>query len=65
MTDGRGRQFVDNIAQVGGRVLADPAGYGKDWSSRPWYREARMTEGVCATDIYRSTATGDYCFTVA
>ncbi len=64
-TDAQGRQFVDNIGLRDGRVVNDPAGYGRDWSERPWFRAAIASRGVCATDIYRSTATGDFCFTVA
>jgi methyl-accepting chemotaxis protein len=65
LTDGKGRQLVDNICRGDGRIIHDPAGYGRDWSRRPWYLEAVRKEGVCSTDIYRSAATGDFCFTVA
>jgi len=64
-TNGNGRQLVDNICRGDGRVIHDPSGYGRDWSRRPWYLEATRTEGVFSTDIYRSAATGDFCFTVA
>jgi methyl-accepting chemotaxis protein len=65
VTDAQGRQFVDNIGWKEGRVAPDSSGFGRDWSDRPWYCEARHSTEVCTTDIYRSTATGDYCFTVA
>jgi hypothetical protein len=65
VTDPKGRQFVDNIGLREGRIARDPAGYGRDWSQRPWFKAAMEDSGVCATDIYRSTATGDFCFTVA
>ena len=65
VTDAKGRQFVDNIGRREGRIVHDPSGYGRDWSQRPWFRAALASCGVCATDIYRSTATGDFCFTVA
>jgi len=64
-TGANGRQIVDNIGWRAGRVAHDPAGFGRDWTQRPWYREALRCSGVCSTDIYRSTATGDFCFTVA
>ena len=64
-TGANGRQIVDNIGWKEGRVAHDPAGFGRDWTQRPWYREALRCPGVCSTDIYRSTATGDFCFTVA
>ncbi len=65
LTDADGRQVVDNLRQRGGRVTHDPGGFGRDWSARPWYRVARAQPGACATDVYRSSATGDFCFTVA
>jgi methyl-accepting chemotaxis protein len=65
LTDARGRQIVDNIGWREGRVEHDPKGYGRDWSERPWYEEALRQPGVCSTDVYRSSATGDFCFTIA
>jgi len=64
-TDPLGRQIVDNIACGDRRARHDEAGYNRDWSERPWYRDAIATAKVCATDIYRSTATGDFCFTIS
>lgn len=64
ITDGRGRQFVDNITWRDGGIVHDPAGYGQDWSRRPWYLDAIRNEGIHSTDIYRSAATKDFCFTV-
>jgi len=63
-TDAAGRQFVDNLRRRGDRVEYDKSGYGRDWSERPWFRQGAAAEGVTSTDLYRSTATGDYCFTV-
>jgi hypothetical protein len=65
VTDARGRQVVDNVTMQGGRVVHDASGFRRDWSGRPWYREALDAAGVRATDIYRSSATGDFCFTIA
>ena len=65
LTDSNGRQTIDNLVQGASGVVRDPSAFGRDWSDRPWYREAVRCAGVCSTDIYRSTATGDYCFTVA
>jgi hypothetical protein len=63
-TDAVGRQIVDNIACADQRARHD-AGYNRDWSERPWYRNAVASEKICSTDIYRSTATGDFCFTIS
>ena len=34
-------------------------------ASRPWYRAALASDAVCSTDLYRSSATGDFCFTIS
>ncbi len=65
LTDPRGRQIVDNLRRRDGGVGRDPAGFGRDWAGRPWFRAALENTGAWATDVYRSTATGDFCFTVA
>ena len=65
VTNAAGRQVIDNLVQKDGLIVHDPAGFGRDWSDRPWYRAARATREPISTDIYRSTATKDYCFTVA
>ena len=64
-TDGTGRQIVDNICQTDRQITHDPKAFGSAWSDRPWFQEAMNSDGVCATDIYRSQATRDFCFTVA
>lgn len=65
LTDARGRQFVDNIGWKEGRVERDAGGFSRDWSERPWFREAVERAEVGSTNIYRSAATGDFCFTVS
>ncbi len=65
LTDARGCQIVDNLGLRGDVLTRDPAGFGRDWSDRPWYRAALDHDGACPTDVYRSTATGDFCFTIA
>lgn len=64
VTDARGRQIVDNIAWRDGGVVNDASGNGRDWSQRPWYQHAIAHRAVSSTDVYRSGATGDFCFTV-
>ena len=65
LTNRSGRQIVDNLQLTGGRVVRDRCGYGRDWSDRLWYRETLQHRGIASTDIYRSSATGDFCFTIA
>ncbi|MEO6002784.1 MAG: methyl-accepting chemotaxis protein [Opitutus sp.] len=65
VTDARGRQITDNLISAQGKVTHNPAGLGRDWSDRPWFSAALDDERACSTDVYRSTATGDFCFTIA
>ena len=66
VTDARGRHFVSNICRLDGATVADASGYNRDWSRRRWFTEALHLPGdVHVTDIYRSTATADFCFTVS
>lgn len=65
LTDAAGRQIVDNLHFRNGDVVHDRSGFGRDWSDRPWYREALQHRSIASTDIYRSSATGDFCFTIA
>jgi len=61
VTDLRGRQLTANI----GRERRDESARGRDWSNRPWFREALARDGAYISDIYRSLATDDFCFTVS
>lgn len=63
-TDAAGRQFIDNLGRRDGAVVHDASGRGRDWSDRPWFRAGAQAETVTSTNLYRSSATGDYCFTV-
>jgi methyl-accepting chemotaxis protein len=66
VTNASGRQIVSNIGRRDGAMWVDESGYGRDWSQRPWFVEAiRLAGGVHISDIYRSTATADFCFTVS
>lgn len=66
VTDMRGRQIVSNITRRQGETWSDDTGYGRDWSTRSWYQQALALDGdVHVSDIYRSTATSDFCFTAS
>lgn len=64
ITDADGRQFIDNICKQQDGIAHDKNGFGQNWSQRPWFLDALKYGGVRSTDIYRSTATEDFCFTV-
>ncbi len=65
-TDTAGRQLSANVGWTDGRVGTDATVRGKSWRERPWFEQAlRKPEEAVVSDIYRSAATGDYCFTVS
>ncbi|GAB1535286.1 methyl-accepting chemotaxis protein [Geovibrio sp. ADMFC3] len=65
MTDARGRQITPNIWNRNVRGSNDSLSVGSDWSTRDWFRKPKETGDVYVTDIYRSVATDNFCFTVA
>ena len=65
LTNAGGRQITDNLVSRNGTITRDTAGLSREWSERPWYRAALTAKAACSTDIYRSSATRDFCFTVA
>ncbi|MBI2513337.1 MAG: hypothetical protein HYV96_15270 [Opitutae bacterium] len=66
VTDAAGRQITANLARRGDEVAVDPSALGRDWRERPWFRDARAeATRVALSDIYRSAATGEFCFTAS
>lgn len=66
LTDTAGRQISANVGWKDGLVCADGSVIGRIWRDRPWFRDAlRQPQAVVTSDIYRSAATGDYCFTIS
>lgn len=66
VTNNDGRQIIDNIGWKTDRTVADAKGFNRDWSDRLWYRNVRINAAkVAISDIYRSAASGDFCFTVS
>lgn len=66
VTNLAGVQVTANFGWHDGSVTGDEATVGHSWHERPWFREAlRDHAAVAVSDIYRSTATGDFCFTLA
>lgn len=65
LTDGRGRQITPNIWNKSVRSTNDSSASGSNWSSKDWFTEPMQTGGLYVTDIYRSVATENFCFTVA
>lgn len=65
MTDISGRQITSNIAQLDFKAAYGTNGFGSDWSGRPWFHGAKDRNGTFASDVYRSAASQDFCFTVS
>lgn len=65
ITDASGRQVVSNISTKEVKTAYHSDGYGEDWKSRPWFAEVKKTRTVFISDVYRSKATDDFCFTVS
>ncbi len=65
VTDARGRQITGNIASPSFKGAAQENALGRDWSARPWFKGAMGDSGVYISDIYRSLASGSFCFTIS
>ena len=61
VTDRNGRQVSSNVSPAG----CDRSVIGRNWSERPWFKEAIRKRGSYVSNIYRSVATGNFCFTVS
>ncbi|MGE4265017.1 MAG: methyl-accepting chemotaxis protein [Desulfovibrio sp.] len=65
LTDAGGRQVVSNIGRAPGGIRQDASAFGRDWSSRPWFRQPVESRGIAVSDVYVSSATGENCITVS
>ena len=60
-----GVQVTQNIAQGDFKAAYGSTGFGKNWSTRPWFIGATEKDGIYISDVYRSVATGNFCFTIS
>ncbi|MCK7546021.1 PDC sensor domain-containing protein [Marinobacter bryozoorum] len=65
VTDMKGQQISDNMASDGFTAGYGGTGFGHDWSDRDWFRRTSGDGETWVTPVYRSAATGGFCFTVA
>jgi methyl-accepting chemotaxis protein len=61
VTDNHGRQVSSNVSPAG----CDRGVIGRNWSERPWFKQAVAKRSTYVSNIYRSVATGIFCFTVS
>jgi len=64
ITDASGRQVVSNIPQAG-FPQQEGEGFGKNWSSRPWFTGAVKSKDIFISEVYVSTASNAPCITVS
>lgn len=60
VTDAAGIQITSNIGSS-----EDTSAFGKNWSGRPWFQSPLRSKQIETSDLYRSSATNDFCFTVS
>lgn len=65
LVGGDGRQISDNVFCHQLEHLDGRAARGTNWSQRHWFRAVVQSRKAHITDVYRSSATDDFCFTVA
>lgn len=66
ITDRNGRQTTSNIYSkkiMNAETLEK--GYGNSWSQKEWFQKPRTSGQTFVSKVYRSSATGDFCFTVS
>jgi len=65
LVDNRGVQISENIFAADVAHSESPSCRGRDWSQRPWFRAVAEQMEPHITQVYRSSATDDFCFTVS
>ncbi|MFP6847107.1 MAG: methyl-accepting chemotaxis protein [Pseudomonas sp.] len=65
LVDSHGVQISENIFASDVNHSATSSCKGRDWQQRPWFRAAADTLSSHITQVYRSSATDDFCFTIA
>ncbi|HVY69021.1 MAG TPA: methyl-accepting chemotaxis protein [Verrucomicrobiae bacterium] len=65
VTDTRGRQVTRNIGTADFKAAYGTDGLGADWSGRPWFQGAVRGGQTFVSNVYRSAASGQFCFTVS
>lgn len=65
LVDVSGRQLVENIFAEGIGTASENSAKGRDWHDRPWFFEVIKRQAPFITEVYRSSATDAFCFTVS
>jgi methyl-accepting chemotaxis protein len=65
LVDNRGVQLSENIFAADVNHSESSSCIGRNWQQRPWFRAAADSRCSHITQVYRSSATDDFCFTVS
>ncbi|ARS48773.1 methyl-accepting chemotaxis protein [Ectopseudomonas hydrolytica] len=65
LVDKRGVQLSENLFAADVVQIESTSCRGRDWSQRPWFRAVAERMESHITEVYRSSATDDFCFTVS
>ena len=60
-----GRQLSENLFAADVKQAGCGSARGSDWSQRPWFRAVRDGGSSFVSEVYRSSATDAFCFTIA
>ncbi|MFN3579515.1 MAG: PDC sensor domain-containing protein [Pseudomonas sp.] len=60
-----GTQASENVLAADLADTAKGSVRGKNWSTRPWFREVKEQQKPFISDVYRSSATDAFCFTLS
>ncbi|WP_339859774.1 methyl-accepting chemotaxis protein [Pseudohongiella acticola] len=60
-----GKQISENIFAPDLAGRGSDSARGKDWNGRAWFRAVVASKCAHITDVYRSAATDDFCFTIS
>jgi methyl-accepting chemotaxis protein len=65
LVDSSGIQVSENIFAADLQHSETASCKGRNWQQRPWFRAVADTLSSHITQVYRSSATDDFCFTVS
>lgn len=65
LVDSNGVQLSENIFATDLSHSASGSCKGVNWQQRPWFRAVADSLNSHITQVYRSSATDDFCFTVS
>lgn len=65
LVDASGQQLVENIFAADITVAGAASAKGRNWHDRPWFYEVIRRQAPFITEVYRSSATDAFCFTVS